>query len=104
MNENAREAKIDAPAITEAEVRTASKTFLGTIEAAVESGAEKAKQALAQIVRQLELEEKSDQFRVHLSIPELAADTHKEKAAEETSAAFFAVFRPLPEISGAKVG
>ncbi len=68
------------------------------------NGADKAKQALAQIVRQVELEEKSDQLRVHLSIAELAPDTHKEKAAEETSAASFAVFTPSSEIFGAKAG
>ena len=62
------------------------------------------KQSLAQNAPQAELEEKSGLLRVHLSIPDFAADTHKEKAAEETSAASFAVFRPIPEISGAKAG
>ena len=62
------------------------------------------KQALAQNARQVELEGKSDQLRVHLSIAELAAETHKEKATEETSAASFAVFRPLPKFPGQRRG
>ena len=62
------------------------------------------KQALAQNAPKAELEEKSGLLRVHLSIPDFAADTHKEKAAEETSAASFAVFRPSSELFGAKAG
>ncbi len=47
---------------------------------------------------------KSYQLRVHLSITIFAAETHKEKAAEGYSAASFAIFRPTPEIFGAKAG
>jgi len=103
-NETARETKIDAQGITEQEVRAALKTFLNSLEVVAEAETEKTKQALLRVVRHVELEEKSDLVRVHLSIPAFASGAHKEKAAEETSAASFAVFRASPEISRAKQG
>ena len=103
-NENAREAKVDAQAVTESEVRAALRTFLSTIEAASETSTDKTKRALEQIVQRVELDQKSELVKVHLNMPDFASQTHKEKATEETSVASFAVFRPLPEISGEEAG
>lgn len=103
-NENARAAKIDAQSISEAEVRAALKTFLSTIEAAVEVSADKTRLAPSRIVRLVELEEKSDQLRVYLNISDFVAETHKEKAAEGYSAASIAIFQPTPEFFGVKAG
>ena len=78
--------------------------MLSTIEAAVEVSAEKTKQAPSQIVRQIELEEKSDQLRVHLNIPDFVTETQIKKATEDYSVASSAVFQPTPEFFGAKAG
>ena len=58
----------------------------------------------SQLVQHLEPEEECGLVQMRSSTPNFISVAHKEKAAEETSAAFFAVFHASPEISRAKQG
>jgi hypothetical protein len=55
--------------ITESYVRTALQAFVTKLEKAAEDNQLKTKQMLMQIVERVELPEKSETLRVHLSIP-----------------------------------
>ena len=80
------------------------QAHLYSIEEIAEAENAYKKHALMQIVRLVELEEKSDQLRVHLNIADFMAEPQIKKATEDYSVASSAVFQPTPEFFGAKAG
>ena len=66
--------KLNAQIISESEVRAALKTLLTSIEDVDGTENVHKKHALMQIVERVELPEKSETLRVHLSIPSLRSD------------------------------
>jgi hypothetical protein len=83
QRDNSLQNKLSAQAISEEEVRAALATLVSSIDGLEEGEAGGNKQALLELIQKVELAEKSDTIRFHLTLPTLSGDVLEKELFEE---------------------